>query len=188
MLLLRPNAHAVDAPDVDAHVVEAPAVDAHVVEAPAVEAEEAGEVTARGLLIAEARIGCNVGQAKTAQKMLSMNTKTIESFSVGDLVLVRVPDVDRGPFDPNNLLCFILEIKEQMFRLGSRAGVLNTLFACNSIEATRWQSNLTSEDIPIALDKKGVETGVQEAVAALSVGHGQGYFHGQRSGSCATLR
>ena len=147
MLLLRPNAHAVDAhvveapavdaPAVDAHVVEAPAVDAHVVEAPVVEAEEAGEVTARGLLIAEARIGCNVGQAKTAQKMLSMNTKTIESFSVGDLVLVRLPDVDRGP---------------------------------------------------ITLTLTLVILSVREAVAALSVGHGQGYIKCQCAGSCATLR
>ena len=81
-----------------------------------------------------------------------------------------------------------------MFRLGSRAGVLDTLFACNSIEATRCQSSFTSEDIPIALDKKGVETGalfilsVREAVAALSVGHGQGYIKCQCAGSCATLR
>ena len=117
----------------------------------------------------------------------SMGPATSWSLS-GALLLSRTTNLMSNIFDPNNMLCFILEIKEQMFRLGSRAGVLNTLFACNSIEATRWQSNLTSEDIPIALDKKGVETGVQEAVAALSVGHGQGYFHGQRSGSCATLR
>ena len=59
-----------------------------------------------------------------------------------------------------------MEIKEQMFRLGSRAGVLSTLFACNSIESTDLQVEFKMSDIPTVIDKKtGLSTGVHEVVS-----------------------
>ena len=109
--------------------------------------------------------------------MLNMNKK----FKVGQLVMLHVPDVDRGPLDPNNLLCYILEIKNQSFRLGSKAGELNTLYACNCIEpSTGLHFDFKIEDIA-KMDKKGVSTGsraivsVRKAVAALSLGGGRRY-------------
>ena len=48
----------------------------------------------------------------------SANILEIVKCKVGDRVLLRVPDVDRGLLDPNNIVCLILEEKNSLFKLG----------------------------------------------------------------------
>ena len=43
------------------------------------------------------RVYCNKGQEKSVNKMMRMNKKIIKNVKEGDLVLLSVPDVDRGP-------------------------------------------------------------------------------------------
>ena len=40
-----------------------------------------------------------------------MNKKVILDYEVGDLVLLNVPPVDKGPLDSNNLICYKTEKK-----------------------------------------------------------------------------
>ena len=110
--------------------------------------------------------------------MLSLNKKIIKNVKKDDLVLLAVPDVDRGPLDPSNLLCYVIEEKNELFRLGSKAGVLDRFFAFNSFEKTFLVTDFKISDIPI-LEKKGKHdrkigeeyktAGVREAVKILSV-------------------
>ena len=62
------------------------------------------------------RVGCNKGQEKSVNKMMQINKK-INKYDV--------PDVQRGPLNQSNLLCYVLEEKNSLFKLGSRAGVLD---------------------------------------------------------------
>ena len=54
--------------------------------------------------------------------MLNLNKKIIKNVMVNDLVLLSVPDVDRGPLDPSNLICYDMEEKNGLFRLGTQNG------------------------------------------------------------------
>lgn len=74
--------------------------------------------------IAEIRESVGVAQEKGAQKMLACNNKQINTIQVGDIVLFRVLPIDRGPADPKNLLCFVIQKKHDLFQLVSRAGCL----------------------------------------------------------------
>ena len=65
-------------------------------------------VKTRESTIVTARAKAVVGQDKQAAKMLQRNKKAINSFKVGDLVLLATEGVDRGASDAPNILCFIL--------------------------------------------------------------------------------
>ena len=151
-------------------------------------------VARRGERIRQARKLCNDGQERTVKKMLQMNKKQIKNVKLNDLVLLSLPDVDRGPLDPTNLLCYVLEEKHSLFKLGCRAGVLDKFFAFNSFEKTNLLSDFNITDIPKVKDKKGNPTDqylvvcVSEAVKLLSVGNDQGFVKYSCSGQCATKK
>jgi len=133
--------------------------------------------------IQESRRVCAIGQEKTAKKMLSANIRSIQKVTIGDKVLLRVPDVDKGPLDPNNLVCIVLEEKNGLFKLACQVGVLDVYYAFNSFFKTKLEGSFTIEKIPKVIDKKtGNETeeyvklGIREAVRLLSVGTGQGFI------------
>lgn len=68
-----------------------------------------------------AEIRQNVAKAQEcAQRMLAANNKQINAIEVGDLVLFRVHPVDRGPSDPNNLLCYVVAKRHGLFQLASK--------------------------------------------------------------------
>jgi len=120
--------------------------------------------------------------------MLRRNKKQINSFKIGDYVLLKVDGVDRSAADASNLLCIILEKKNDLFKLGTKAGVLEGYFAFNSFEKTEIVTDFTKEDIP---DKV---LPARSAVRALSVGHGQGVMRCNckkgdcRSGKCRCFK
>jgi hypothetical protein len=113
--------------------------------------------------------------------MLEKNIREIERVKIGDRVLLRVPDVDRGPLDPNNVVCLVLEERHGLFKLGCQVGVLDKYYAYNSFFKTKLECSFKEEDIPKIIDKKGNKTndyvmlGLREVVSKLSVGTGQGY-------------
>ena len=72
---------------------------------------------------------------------------TILEFAVGDLVMLKVPDVDRGPLCCTNLLCFIMEQKNGLFQLASRAGILSGYLAANAFERTTLQVDFFVQDL-----------------------------------------
>jgi hypothetical protein len=122
------------------------------------EEEEGQVIMRRGERIREARVIANVGQDKSCKKMMQLNKKVIKNVKVGDLVLLSVPDVDRGPLDPSNLVCFVLAESNTLFQLGCRAGVLNSFYAFNSFRKCELVSEFTIADIPKVVDKNGRAT------------------------------
>ena len=47
------------------------------------------------------------------------------SALIGDNVTLPVPDVDRAPTDPRNLICVLVGIKDESYKLGTTSGILN---------------------------------------------------------------
>ena len=52
---------------------------------------------------------------------------------VGDTVKVQVPDVDRGRCDSKNILEVLMEadLTKDLYRIGTKDGILNLLYARN---------------------------------------------------------
>ena len=79
--------------------------------------------------IRDARAIAGFGQEQSSKRMLEKNIREKERVKIGDSVLLRVPDVDRGPLDPNNDVCLVLEERHGMFKLGTQVGALDKYFA-----------------------------------------------------------
>lgn len=103
----------------------------------------------------------------------------INSLNVGDLVLVATEGVDRGAADAKNLLCFIMEKKhEGGFKVGCKAGILDTVFQWNQLTKSNLVSDWKMEDVPDKI------MSIRSAIIALSVGHGQGILKCGCKGAC----
>jgi hypothetical protein len=86
-------------------------------------------------LIARTRSQANKQQTKQANKMLAGNKKAINSFKVGDLVLLPVDSHYLGAADAPNKECVILEkIGDIQFRLGLISGVLKECVTYNVLQ------------------------------------------------------
>ncbi|RNA13448.1 KRAB-A domain-containing 2-like [Brachionus plicatilis] len=121
-------------------------------------------------------------------KLSFFQDDSISKEILRDLVLFRTDDVDRGMAGAQNILYIILEVKNDLFKLGCRAGVLDTFEACNCIEKTNLVTEFNQEFIP--KDKQGdfIKVSAREAVRLVSVGHGQGFLKCSCTGECATMR
>ena len=103
--------------------------------------------------------------------MLSRQKKVINSFKVGDKVLLPVDGVDLGAADAENLLCIILErIPDSIqFRLGYKAGKLDQTYPFNVLTKTELVTPFNIDDVP---DKV---VSVRQAVSTISIAGGQGF-------------
>jgi len=121
--------------------------------------------------IAKTRSKAKEKQTKQANQMLAHNKKAINSFKVGDLVLLPVDSHDLGSADAPNLECIILEkIGDNQFRLGHISGVLKECVTYNVLtKLSDKSSNFTIDKVP--MDKR---VSVREAVKAVSISGGQG--------------
>ena len=82
--------------------------------------------------IRSSRSDAKTGQDKQAKKMLRNHKRVINSYKVGEVVMLSCEAVDRGQTDPENLLCYILSIEKSQFVLGCKVGVLNNTFPFNA--------------------------------------------------------
>ena len=98
--------------------------------------------------------------------MLSRQKKVINSFKVGDKVLLPVDGVDLGAADAENLLCIILEriLDSIQFRLGCKAGKLDQTCPFNVLTKTELVTPFNIDDVP---DKV---VSVRQAVSTISIG------------------
>ncbi len=122
-----------------------------------------------------------VGQKKQAERMQLRSKKFMPEVMVGDFVILPVPDVDRGPSDPPNLVCRVVDINysTMMHELACQAGVLSNLFARNAFDKL---------DGSVDGIRTDVGTTVREAVTLLSVGGGQGMLKCNCTAACANNR
>ena len=68
-----------------------------------------------------------------------------------------MPDVDRDPLDPNNVICTVLEEKHGLFQFGCQVGVIDKYYAFNSFFKTNLECSFKHENIPKVLDKKRIK-------------------------------
>lgn len=64
------------------------------------------------------------GQVAAAVSMKEKTSSLLDPINVGDNVLVAVPQVDRGPADPPNIMGIVLAIQNDVYQVGTRAGLL----------------------------------------------------------------
>ncbi|KAK4879816.1 hypothetical protein RN001_007962 [Aquatica leii] len=85
---------------------------------------------------------------KQAAKMLALSQQKLPSIKVGQNVVVKVPDVDRGRLAPRNVLAVVLSVNESgLYKLGTKEGILERIYSRN--EFTLADSNfITESDIP----------------------------------------
>ena len=124
-------------------------------------------------------------QEKSANKMLKQSEGHYPTIQVGDNVRVDVPKVDRGPADPPTLIGVVTELTAHgSFKIGTKQGKLKGCLARNMVEKCKRNVFVSLEDVPTTS-----ELSVRQAVAAESIGSGQGFIHcnckvGCLSGRC----
>ena len=99
----------------------------------------------------------------------------MRDLDVGQCAAIRVPDVNRGPADPKNLIVVVLSVKEGMYTVGCREGILMSKFTVADLQPIH-ENLLVPSDVP------DVELGVRTAVRKAS--GGQGYQCTSGRGSC----
>lgn len=61
---------------------------------------------------------------KSAEKMKEVSLKKFKDVLVNSTVLVDVPKVDRGPLDENNIVGIVLDIKNNLYQIGTSVGII----------------------------------------------------------------
>lgn len=104
-----------------------------------------------------------------ADRMLAASKNRLQPAAVGQNVLIRIPEVDRGRADPINLMAVLINESNGFFRLGTKNGILQRMYCRSEFELCN-QEFFTVDDVP-----QNKEISLREAVGAASVsGHGQG--------------
>uniref|UniRef100_A0A914P3W6 Uncharacterized protein n=1 Tax=Panagrolaimus davidi TaxID=227884 RepID=A0A914P3W6_9BILA len=71
------------------------------------------------------------GQKRQAEKMLESSAKRFKPLEVGQNVRVPVADVDRAKTDARNILGVILDKQDDFYKVGTKHGRFDQLFARN---------------------------------------------------------
>ncbi|CAF0824934.1 unnamed protein product [Brachionus calyciflorus] len=75
---------------------------------------------------------CGESLRNAAEVMAQQLIHKLGEAKVGDTLQVSVPDVDRGPADPVNILAYILKINEHgLYRLATKHGIISGWHARN---------------------------------------------------------
>jgi hypothetical protein len=124
----------------------------------------------------------NVAQEKLADLMTDRASRLLVNPVVGDCVALGVDKVDRGPLDPNSIVCTVLEIRENGFVLGCSFGVLEHIFQKNTFVLLK-ERHLAISDVP-----NNIVNSICTAMKHLSTFGGQGFLRCTCTGDCKTKR
>ncbi|KAL8589382.1 hypothetical protein ACOMHN_021534 [Nucella lapillus] len=119
------------------------------------------------------------GQQKTAERMVEKSKRLLVNLDVGQCATIRVPDVDRGPSDPKNMLVVVLAVDNGMFTLGCKEGVLRSKVTAADLHPVK-EPLLSASQVP------NITIGVRQATAKAS--GGQGYQKCQCNSQCTSGR
>ncbi|XP_023313080.1 uncharacterized protein LOC111693147 [Anoplophora glabripennis] len=112
---------------------------------------------------------CFDGQKRQAEQMISVTKKRLGNIEIGDCVLVNVDKVDRSPGDPPNLIAVIIDIKNDVYQVGTSGGIIKSWF--NRLDLKK----ATSRFISIKQVNTSKFLSIREAVSLESLFKGQGY-------------
>ncbi|XP_076049388.1 uncharacterized protein LOC143030070 [Oratosquilla oratoria] len=82
-------------------------------------------------------VSATLGQSKTATRMTRRGKYLLKPLSVGQCATLRVPDVDRGPTDPKNLLVVVLKENDGLHTVGCREGIIGPKFTAPDLCAIK---------------------------------------------------
>jgi hypothetical protein len=71
------------------------------------------------------------GLQTQASVMLRSSNQKIPSAQVGDTVRVRVPNIDRGRMDYQNILAVVMDVDNDFYKLGTKYGIISQLYTRN---------------------------------------------------------
>ena len=136
----------------------------------------------RGLL----RANASLRQASSSKKWKNGAREGNTALSIGAIVTVEVPKVDRGKTDPRNIQGVVVEATEHdNYRIGVKGGVLQNCFfrgqLKHNITATPTSTNLQEILDTWSTAKK---IGIREALRWLSPTGGQGFTKCNCKKSC----
>jgi hypothetical protein len=114
------------------------------------------------------RTGAKRVLEKQAKRMLEASKKKFCELSVGDAVVVPVPDVDRGRSDFRNIPAVVTEKQNGMYTLGTKHGCLKQMYSRNQVIPTKCV--LVSPD-----EVTAQQVSLREVARSESLGSGQGY-------------
>jgi hypothetical protein len=121
------------------------------------------------------------GQQIQAEKLTRTIKRKLSELSVGNNVIIPIPQYDRGPTDPRNILGVIEEVFEYGFRVGTSVGTLSGYLCRNQIEAVN-DTSLSISMIP------SLQISLCEAVRKISKTGGQGYLNCKCKDGCKTSK
>lgn len=121
------------------------------------------------------------GQQIQAEKLMRTTKRKLSELSVGNNVIIPIPQYDRGPTDPRNILGVIEEVSEYGYRVGTSVGTLSGYLCRNQIEAVN-DTSLSISMIP------SLQISLREAVRKISKTGGQGYLSCKCKGGCKTSK
>ena len=103
---------------------------------------------------------------------------------VKKIILVPIPDVDRGRCEYPNLKAIVLESHPEghLWKLGCKTGVLDQWYSRNQFQPTL-EKFMSVSDVSLE-----TEVSLRTAAKQESMGGGQGYFKCNCTGNCQTKR
>ena len=126
-----------------------------------------------------ARKVASSGQETQASKMLQRGKRLLTELHIGQNATLRVPEFDRGPSDPRNLLVVILGKINDFYEVGCREGRLINKY-------TRADLDLVSETLLSPQEVSDAKLTLRTAVSKVT--GGQGYAKCACKKSCDTSR
>lgn len=118
----------------------------------------------------EVRTSAKQQQQSQAEKMKTKSAQRFAPATVGQTVMVPIPEVDRGRADHRNIKAVVLSIEDGFYKLGTSHGKLSQLYARNQFSPCI-ETFLTIEEV-----QQEKEITIREAARLDSVGTGQGFF------------
>ncbi|XP_043464627.1 uncharacterized protein LOC122500018 isoform X1 [Leptopilina heterotoma] len=123
---------------------------------------------ARGNSLINIQNDCYERQKRRAEKMVTFSAENFQPLIIGDSVSLSVPNVDRGPFDFNNILGIVTVIQNGVYKIGTQEGIINGWFPRCDIQKTG------SQIISLSNVNNDNHISLREAASMQSISGGQG--------------
>jgi hypothetical protein len=135
----------------------------------------------------KAMFGCSQKVGLSSTKLpeeiietISTEEDLLETLRNSNVIIVPIPDVDKGPLDPNHFLCCVVVVNndKKLYQLGNKHGLLGIWLPINGFGVVR-QNLIDINDV-----NHSKTIGIREMARACSTGTGQGYIKCSCKGAC----
>lgn len=117
--------------------------------------------------------------------MTERSSKLFTPLKVEDTIILNISKFDRGPLDPKNIEGIVLDVRNNVYQIGTPAGVIKNWCSreeLKQVEAIKFEISQVPRDKLVS---------VREAVSGVSLFEGQGFVKCNCQASknqCATKR